>query len=68
VDRSRIAFIKFIFEAYDGIATIRTIDARKGTILLTIAPGCEQQCHEVMQDLSNQILIRPLKATSSVTD
>jgi hypothetical protein len=62
VDRRQIAYIKFIFEAYDGIATIRTISPRKGLVLFYIAPGCEQQFQKILQDLSKQILIQPLKA------
>lgn len=65
VDRSEIAFIKFIFEAYDGIATLRTIDPQKGIILFYIAPGCQQQFQKILLDLSEQILIRPLKAMPS---
>ena len=65
VDRRKIAFIKFIFEAYDGIATMKTIDARKGVILFYIAPGCEQQFQKILQDLAKQILIRPLNTGSA---
>ena len=36
VDRRRIAFLKFIFEAYDGIANLTTIDAGLGVILSLI--------------------------------
>ena len=65
VDRREIAFIKFIFEAYDGIATLRTIDPQKGIILFYIAPGCEQQFQTILQDMSKQILIRPPKEMPS---
>ncbi|MGD9054958.1 MAG: DUF4911 domain-containing protein [Desulfobacterales bacterium] len=64
VDRREIAFIKFVYEAYDGIAALRTIDPQKGIILFYIAPGCERQFEDILQDLSSQILIRPLKALS----
>jgi hypothetical protein len=60
VDRRQIAYLKFIFEAYDGIATLRTVNPRKGIVLFYIAPGCEQQFQEILQDLSQQILIQPL--------
>jgi hypothetical protein len=60
VDRREIAFIKFVYEAYDGIAALRTIDPQKGIILFYIAPGCERQFEDILQDLSSQILIRPL--------
>jgi hypothetical protein len=60
VDRRQIAYLKFIFEAYDGVATLRTVNPRKGIVLFYIAPGCEQQFQEILQDLSQQILIQPL--------
>ena len=60
MDRREIAFIKFIFEAYDGIAGMRTINPAKGIIELRIAPGCEEQVERILQDLKKEILIRPL--------
>ena len=62
VDRRQIAFIKFIFEAYDGIAGIRTTDPAKGIIKLHIAPGCQEQVEQVLRDLKKEILIRRLAA------
>jgi hypothetical protein len=59
IDRREIAFLRFIFEAYDGIAVVKTIDAQKGLILLYIAPGCEQDVDNVLQDLGKQIMIEP---------
>jgi hypothetical protein len=59
VDRRGIAFLRFIFEAYDGIAMVKTVDAQKGIILLYIAPGCEQDVDYVLQDLEKQIMIEP---------
>jgi hypothetical protein len=60
IDRREIAFLRFIFEAYDGIAVVKTIDAQKGIILLYIAPGCEQDVDYVLQDLEKQIMIEHL--------
>ena len=65
VDRRQIAFIKFIFEAYDGIAGMRTINPTKGIIKLHIAPGCEAQADLVLQDLKKEILIRRLATEPS---
>jgi len=67
VDRREIAFIKFIFEAYDGIAGLRTTDPAKGIIMFHIAPGCEEQVHQILQDLKKQILIERLVAVTSET-
>ena len=60
VDRREIAFLKFILEAYDGIATLKTEDAMRGIIRLHIAPGCEKQLAEILQDLKKDILIEPV--------
>ena len=68
VDRREIAFIKFIFEAYDGIAGIRTTDPAKGIIKLHIAPGCHKQVERILQDLEKEILIRRLATEPSERD
>ena len=65
VDRRQIAFIKFIFEAYDGIAGMRTINPTKGIIKLYIAPGCEEQVDRILDDLKNKILIQRIATDPS---
>jgi hypothetical protein len=65
VDRREIAFIKFIFEAYDGITGMRTTDPAKGIIKLHIAPGCEEQVDQILRDLKKEILIRRLTTDPS---
>jgi hypothetical protein len=57
VDRSQIAYLRFIFEAYDGIAVVRTLDAQKGIVVLHIAPGCEADVEFVLHDLGKLIMI-----------
>jgi len=59
VDRSAIAYLKFIIEAYDGIATLRTLDPAMGTICLSIAPGCECDVDLVLADLEAELMIEP---------
>ena len=68
VDRTEIAFLRFIFEAYDGIAVVRTIDAQKGIILLYIPPGCEDDVDYVLQNLAKQIMIEPTVIQSGVAE
>lgn len=36
VDKTRIGFIRFIFEAYEGVAIATTLDAKKGLLRLAI--------------------------------
>jgi hypothetical protein len=59
VDRRRISLIKFIFEAYEGLAVVTTLDPAEGIIALRVAPGCEDAARAVMLDLGRDFLIEP---------
>ena len=57
VDRREIAFIRFIIEAYDGLAVVTTLDSDTGLIEFQIAPGCEQDVEMILQDLKQDIMM-----------
>ncbi len=59
VDRKEIAFLKFIIEAYDGIAVMRTLDAAAGRVMLSIAPGRQAEVDMILRDLGRDMLIEP---------
>ncbi len=60
VDRREICFLRFIFEAYDGIAMLTTVDPDAGFVTFYISPGCEEDVEMILQDLKNDIMIEPL--------
>lgn len=57
VEKSRIGFLKFIFEAHDGLAVITTLDAREGVVRFAIAPGCQREVDVVLRDLKKEVCI-----------
>jgi len=58
IDRREICFFHSIFEAYEGLATITTIDPELGIIRVSIPPGAETDVALIIEDLSaNGILI-----------
>lgn len=57
VDRREICFLRFIFEAYDGMATMTTADSEKGHVVFHIAPGCEADVEMILNDLKADIMI-----------
>lgn len=57
IERREICFFKYLFEAYEGIAVLETIDAKTGHVALHTAPGCETMVDEIMADLSTQYRI-----------
>ena len=66
VDRREIAFIKFIFEAYDGIAVLETLDPKAGIVVFHIAPGCEPDADAILQDLKREIMIEPAQINNEL--
>ena len=52
VDKTKIGFIKFIFEGHDGVAVATTLDAAKGLIKLVIAPDRVKTPQRIVKDLS----------------
>ena len=60
VDRREICFLRFIFEAYDGIAILTTIDPSSGLVAFHISPGCEETVEMILQDLKKEIMIEPV--------
>lgn len=65
VDRRQISMIRFVFEAYEGLAVVTTLDPRAGVIALSIAPGCETMASTIMQDLAGDFAVEPIRCPSS---
>jgi len=59
VDRRDIAFLRFIFEAYDGLAVLETLDPEAGSIVFHIAPGCERDVETILLNLQKDIMMEP---------
>jgi|GEM_PF-302501 len=57
VDRKEIAFMRFVLEACDGIAVVRTVDAKAGLVVLHVAPGCETEVDRILEDLKDEMMI-----------
>ena len=51
VEKSRIGFIRFIFEAHEGLAVPTTIDPKIGHIRLAIIPEQMESVRMIVDDL-----------------
>ena len=47
-----IAYVKFIFESYEGIAVVRTIDRRAATLVVLAVPDFEADVRAVVRSLA----------------
>lgn len=52
IDPKKIAFLKFIIEGYDGLATITTVDRKLGRIKLVSPSTRTEELHDLLQDLA----------------
>ena len=66
VDRRQISLVKFIFEAYEGVAVVTTTDAAAGVVVLSVAPGCERLAERIMADLGRHFRIEPRQEPSAM--
>lgn len=51
VDKTRIGFIRFIFEGHEGVAIPTTLDPKTGHIRLAIAPDRVETVRMIVEDL-----------------
>jgi hypothetical protein len=57
IDRKSVCRLKFIFEAYDGIAMVSTTDPYAAEVELRIPPGCEADADDLIRDLGRDMII-----------
>lgn len=58
VDPYEIHFLCFTLQAYEGIATVTTIDAGLGLVQLNIAPGCEDEVGRILETERDRLRLR----------
>ena len=68
VQKENIAFIKFILEAYDGMAVMRTLDSHEGVIELIIAPDFEMEVNEILDNLRNEFEVHPIDPPTDIKE
>jgi len=63
VDKKDIAYIVSIFDGYENLAVVRTLDASRGLIELLVSPDYLEDTRKLIDALSKEIPIRPLNLT-----
>ncbi len=68
VDKKDIAYIVSIFEGYDDLAVVRTLDASRGLIELMISPDYLEDTRRLVDALSKEVPFRPLDQVLPLQD
>ena len=64
IDRKSVCRLKFIFEAYDGIAMVSTTNPYAAEVELRIPPGCEADVDDLIMDLGRDMIIEPINSSN----
>jgi len=56
VDKTRIGFIRFVFEGHEGVAIATTLDPKTGHIRLAIAPDRLESAQMIIEDLKRDFM------------
>ncbi len=49
IDPYQIHYLRFIIEAYPGMAVVSTVDPTLGLVSIAVAPGCESDILRILQ-------------------
>ena len=60
MDRSAIHMLRFLLEAYDGIASLSTLDSQEGRVVLCVPPGCETEMGALLEEIAHEFMIQPV--------
>ncbi|MBC2704301.1 DUF4911 domain-containing protein [Desulfobacula sp.] len=56
VDKTKIGFIRFIFEGHEGVAIATTLDPQKGHIRLAIAPDRLKTAQMIVEEFKKDFV------------
>ena len=51
VPRPEVAYVKFVFESYEGVAVCRTLDRHEALLVVLVAPDFLQPARAIVQAL-----------------
>ena len=63
-----IALIKFVFESYEGIAVVRTLDKRAAIIVVLIAEDFREVARGALESLAEEVRIEEIPAPPEAKD
>lgn len=63
-----IALVKFLFESYEEVAIVRTVDRRTAIIVVLVVPDFLPVARAVLEELRTQVDCREVAAPAMETD
>ena len=63
-----IAYVKFIFESYEEVGIIRTVDRKKAVIVLLAVADFVQVAREILTSLQQEISLNEIAPPADLSD
>ncbi len=63
-----IAYVKFIFESYEEIGIIRTVDRHKAIIVLLAMPDFADIARDILQSIKQDVPLREIPRPADTQD
>lgn len=51
IDKTKLAWLKFVTDSYEGLALTTTLDPVAGLVLVSVAPGAEKDVAELIESM-----------------
>ncbi len=64
IDPYQIHYLRFIIEAYPGLAVVTTLDAALGLVAIAIPPGCEPDVFRILEAERETLKLSELNTNS----
>ena len=61
VDKKEIAYIVSVFEGYDNLAIVRTVDSEQSIIELIISPDYLEDTSQLVHALSKEVYVKKIE-------
>lgn len=68
ISPEHIAYIKFIFESYEEVGIIRTVDRKKAIIVLLAMSDFLDTARQILQSLKSEIPLREIARPTESND
>lgn len=68
VPSEQIAYVKFIFESYEDIGIIRTVDRKKAIIVLLAMDDFLASARAILASLENEMPLRQIARPATISD
>ena len=63
-----IAYIKFIFESYEEVGIIRTVDRKKAVIVLLVVTDFVDVAHSILDSLKHEVPLTEIRRPVDLSD